>query len=93
MAKKATKKQIKKTVKATKSVSSKLNTSSVKEEVKSSVKKVKGNAGAAIEKLSNEGNAQASHIWKHIKNKDMSEGEIKSLINSKNFFALLGKLS
>ena len=67
MAKKATKKQIKKTVKATKSVSSKLNTSSVKEEVKSSVKKVKGNAGAAIEKLSNEGNAQASHIWKHIK--------------------------
>ena len=109
MAKKAKQKSIKKTVKATKSSLSKLNKSSVEEEVKdrveakishaetvakSSVKKVKGNSRATIEKLSSDGHAQAAHIWKHIKDhKDMSEGEIKSLINSKNFFGLLGKLA
>ena len=109
MAKKATKKSIKKTVKATKSSLSKLSKSSVEEEVKpkiteatvshaetvakSSVKKVKGNARASIEKLSSEGNEQADHIWKHIKDKNLDEGEIKALVNSKNFFSLLGKLA
>jgi len=108
MAKKAAK-TIKKTVKATKSSLRKLSKASVEEGVKdkveaeishaetvakSSVKKIKGNSRATIEKLSSDGHAQAAHIWKHIKDhKDMSEGEIKSLINSKNFFGLLGKLA
>ena len=108
MAKKAAKKSIKKTVKATKSSLSKLNKSSVEEEVKQkveasswdaetlakeNVKKVKGNARASIERLSGEGNAQAVHIWKHIKDNDMDEGQIRALINSKNFFGLLGKIA
>ena len=104
MAKKAAK-TIKKTVKATKSSLRKLSNASVKEGVKDKVeaeishaetvvKKVKGNSRATIEKLSSDGHAQAAHIWTHIKDhKDMSEGEIKSLINSKNFFGLLGKLA
>ena len=108
MAKNATKKSIKKTVKATKSSLSKLSKSSVEEEVKSkiteatvshaetvakSVKKVKGNARAAIERLSGEGNAQAAHIWNHIKDNDMNEDQIRALVNSKNFFSLLGKIA
>ena len=108
MAKKATKKSIKKTVKATKSSLSKLSKSSVEEEVKSkiteatvshaetvakSVKKVKGNARADIERLSGEGNAQAAHIWNHIKDNDMNEDQIRALVNSKNFFSLLGKIA
>ena len=82
--------------------------SSVEEEVKSkiteatvshaetvakSVKKVKGNARAAIERLSGEGNAQAAHIWNHIKDNDMNEDQIRALVNSKNFFSLLGKIA
>ena len=109
MAKKATKKSIKKTVKATKSSLSKLSKSSVEEEVKSkiteatvshaetlakeNVKKVKGNARASIDRLSGEGNAQAVHIWKHIKDNDMNEDQIRALVNSKNFFSLLGKIA
>ena len=47
-----------------------------------------------IEKLSKERNVQAAHIWKQIKdNKELSESQIRSLINSKNFFALLGKVA
>jgi hypothetical protein len=49
---------------------------------------------ATIEKLSKERNLQAAHIWKQIKdNKELSERQIRSLINSKNFFALLGKIA
>jgi len=37
---------------------------------------------------------QAAHIWKQIKdNKSLSESQIKALINSRNFFALLGKVA
>jgi hypothetical protein len=107
MAKKAAK-SIKKTTKATKSSLGKLNKSSVEKAVKQKVeatvshadsvkKKVSrksSNARAAIEKLSSDGNAQAAHIWGLIKNdKNISESEIRALINSKNFFTLLGKVA
>ena len=46
------------------------------------------------EKLSKERNLQAAHIWKQIKdNKSLSESQIKAIINSRNFFALLGKIA
>ena len=80
-------------------------TKSVKKTVKSAVKEVKTevskvtDAGtstmrATIEKLSKERNLQAAHIWKQIKdNKSLSESQIKAIINSRNFFALLGKIA
>ena len=80
-------------------------TKSAKKTVKSAVKEVKievskvtdtgtSTIRATIEKLSKERNVQAAHIWKQIKdNKELSESQIRSLINSKNFFALLGKVA
>ena len=81
------------------------DTKSAKKTAKSAVKKVKAEVSkvtdtgtstmrATIEKLSKERNLQAAHIWKQIKdNKELSESQIRSLINSKNFFALLGKVA
>ena len=80
-------------------------TKSAKKTVKSAVKEVKTEVSkvtdtgtstmrATIEKLSKERNLQAAHIWKQIKdNKSLSENQIKAIINSRNFFALLGKLA
>jgi len=67
-------------------------------EVKSEVSKVidtgTSTMRAAIEKLSNERNVQAAHVWKQIKdNKSLADSQIKAIINSRNFFALLGKLA
>ena len=80
-------------------------TKSAKKTVKSTVKEVKTEVSkvtdtgtstmrATIEKLSKERNLQAAHIWKQIKdNKSLSENQIKAIINSRNFFALLGKIA
>ena len=90
---KSIKKSISKATKKTKKTAK-----SVVKEVKSEVPKVT-DAGtstmrATIEKLSKERNIQAAHIWKQIKdNKSLSENQIKAIINSRNFFALLGKLA
>ena len=90
-------KSIKKSIsKATKSA--KKTAKSAVKEVKSEVSKVTDTGTstirATIEKLSKERNVQAAHIWKQIKdNKELSESQIRSLINSKNFFALLGKVA
>jgi uncharacterized alkaline shock family protein YloU len=76
---------------------------SVKKTAKSAAKKVKSSVSkvtdtdtstvrATIENLSKERN-DAALIWKIIKNGKQSNNEIKSLINSKNFFALLGKVA
>ena len=98
-------KSIKKSIsKATKSA--KKTAKSAVKEVKSEVSKVTDTGTSelnqykadtmrtTIEKLSKERNVQAAHIWKQIKdNKSLSEGQIKAIINSRNFFALLGKLA
>jgi len=90
-------KSIKKSIsKATKST--KKTAKSVVKKVKTEVSKVTDTGTstmrATIEKLSKERNLQAAHIWKQIKdNKELSESQIRSLINSKNFFALLGKIA
>ena len=46
----------------------------------------------SIEKLSKD-RQDAALIWKTIKGDKRSDVEIKSLINSKNFFVLLGKIA
>ena len=90
---KSIKKSISKATKKTKKTAK----SAVKE-VKTEVSKVidtgTSTMRAAIEKLSNERNVQAAHIWKQIKdNKSLGDNQIKAIINSRNFFALLGKLA
>ena len=90
---KSIKKSISKATKKTKKTAK----SAVKE-VKTEVSKVTDTGTstmrATIEKLSKERNLQAAHIWKQIKdNKSLSENQIKAIINSRNFFALLGKLA
>ena len=90
-------KSIKKSIsKATKSA--KKTAKSAVKEVKAEVSKVTDTGTstmrATIEKLSKERNLQAAHVWKQIKdNKSLSENQIKAIINSRNFFALLGKLA
>ena len=89
---KSIKKSISKATKKTKKTAK----SAVKE-VKSEVSKVTDTGTstirATIEKLSKE-DAQAAHVWKQIKdNKSLSDNQIKAIINSRNFFALLGKLA
>ena len=90
---KSIKKSISKATKKTKKTAK----SAVKE-VKSEVSKVTDTGTstirATIEKLSKERNLQAAHVWKQIKdNKSLSDNQIKSIINSRNFFALLGKVA
>ena len=90
---KSIKKSISKATKKTKKTAK----SAVKE-VKTEVSKVTDTGTstmrATIEKLSKERDMQAAHIWKQIKdNKSLSESQIKALINSRNFFALLGKVA
>jgi hypothetical protein len=90
---KSIKKSISKATKKTKKTAK----SAVKE-VKSEVSKVidtgTSTIRATIEKLSKERNLQAAHVWKQIKdNKSLSDNQIKAIINSRNFFALLGKLA
>ncbi|SVA98953.1 uncharacterized protein METZ01_LOCUS151807 [marine metagenome] len=89
---KSIKKSISKATKKTKKTAK----SAVKE-VKAEVSKVTDTGTstmrATIEKLSKERNLQAAHVWKQIKdNKSLSE-KIKAIINSRNFFALLGKVA
>ncbi len=90
---KSIKKSISKATKKTKKTAK----SAVKE-VKAEVSKVTDTGTstmrATIEKLSKERNLQAAHVWKQIKdNKSLSENQIKAIINSRNFFALLGKVA
>lgn len=94
---KSIKKSISKATKKTKKTA-KSAVKEVKPEVKTEVSKVidtgTSTMRAAIEKLSNERNVQAAHVWKQIKdNKSLGDNQIKAIINSRNFFALLGKLA
>jgi hypothetical protein len=65
----------------------------VVQHVKSAVKeKSHSNIRKTIESLASE-RRDAAVIWEQIKDSNHSDEEIKAIINSKNFFVLLGNIS